>query len=99
MTTETIALLTILRNETQSRDVRKRCDAEIERLSQPPRPPYVVTDEMRRMVAHAADAVRGMEVAPVMTGTSIKKGCAVPIDHHVVVYPYKPSDVLTVRIK
>lgn len=38
MTTETIALLTILRDETQSRDVLARCDAEIARLAQPVTP-------------------------------------------------------------
>ena len=32
MTTETIALLTILRDETQSRDVHARCVAEIGKL-------------------------------------------------------------------
>ena len=35
MSTETIALLTILRDETQSRDVLERCDAEIGRLAAP----------------------------------------------------------------
>ena len=42
MTTETIALLTILRDETQSRDVLKRCNAEIARLAQPVTPRAVL---------------------------------------------------------
>ena len=42
MTTETIALLTILRDETQSRDVLARCDAEIARLAQPVTPRAVL---------------------------------------------------------
>ena len=35
MSKEAIELLRILREETQSRDVLARCDAEIERLSKP----------------------------------------------------------------
>jgi hypothetical protein len=50
---ETISLLTILRDETLSNEVHARCTAEIERLGHPPRAPYVVTDEMRRMFAPA----------------------------------------------
>ena len=87
MSTETIALLTILRDETQSRAVHARCVAEIERLGKPPAPRAIpIIWKAAHSLGHAA--------AP-------KANCAVAIDWAAINHPKANmlADVQIVRIK